>query len=290
MGRIKVVVGVLLAVGAIIAIIFFIMGVIGPKNAGILIESDPSSTVFINNEQVGKTPYEATRDAGEVVIKLVPESFDKPLPPFETKVVLMSGAKTIIQRSFGESEDSTSSVIVSFEKDSENASSISIVSAPDNCEVKIDGNVVGFTPYKVVNTSVGEHVISVSANGYEEKNLKVNVFEGYKLTAVFNLKKGGEIIPEQTPMLEQEKEQEEETIQEVEILDTSVGFLRVRKEPSTLAEEVAQVKPGEKYKLLDTDDKTGWFKIEYEGKSDNSEAKVGWVTNQYAKKVTEEEI
>ena len=65
----------------------------------------------------------------------------------------------------------------------------------------------------------------------------------------------------------------------VEILETSTGFLRVRREPSTLGEEIGRVEPGEKYPLIQTDEKTGWFEIEYE------EGKEGWISNQYARKI-----
>jgi len=62
-------------------------------------------------------------------------------------------------------------------------------------------------------------------------------------------------------------------------LSTPTGFLRVRSEPSTAGEEVAQVDPGDRFPYLETDEDTGWFKIEYE------DGEEGWVSNQYAKKV-----
>ena len=82
---------------------------------------------------------------------------------------------------------------------------------------------------------------------------------------------------------EDDKVPEEPKQEEVEILSTPTGFLRVRSEPSTAGEEVAQVEPGDRFPYLDKDEDTGWFKIEYE------DGEEGWVSNQYAKKVEDDE-
>lgn len=64
---------------------------------------------------------------------------------------------------------------------------------------------------------------------------------------------------------------------QIQILDTPTGFLRVRSSPSTASSEITQVKPGEKYSLLE--EKSGWFKIRVK------EGQEGWVSGQYAKKL-----
>lgn len=286
MQKIKIVILVLAFVGIIVAAAFFVIGFVNPKKAGIVIETIPTSIIFINGEQVGKTPFEQTREGGEVTIKLVPETFEKPLPTYETKVDLTVGVKTIIQRSFGEYEESTSGVIVSFEKEGEKTSSISIVSVPDNCKVKIDDRVVGFTPHKSTDVVAGEHKITVSSAKYREKSLKINTFEGFKLTAIFKLEVDPEVKKKEEG-LDMEIEDVVENVDRVKILETSVGFLRVRQEPSTLAPELAQVKPGEEFVLLDEDEKTGWYKIEYEQVDGKNTAKEGWITNIYAEKLSE---
>ncbi len=55
--------------------------------------------------------------------------------------------------------------------------------------------------------------------------------------------------------------------------------MRVRKEPTVAASEEAQVKPGDKFALIE--EKNGWYKINYE--SD----KEGWVSGQYVEKKEE---
>jgi uncharacterized protein YgiM (DUF1202 family) len=106
------------------------------------------------------------------------------------------------------------------------------------------------------------------------------------LTAVFKLSPSNNITnptPETTPSLESEK-----LSQEVEILPTSTGFLRVRSEPSTLAKEIGQVEPGKRYKLVDTDKDTGWYKIEFKLSETDAKKMIGWISNQYAKLVESE--
>ena len=84
-------------------------------------------------------------------------------------------------------------------------------------------------------------------------------------------------LPKEVTRDEQPKEPEK--TYQVEILATPNGFLRVRSEPSTTADELVKVKSGEKFKYIEEDSKTGWFKIEYE------EGKEGWVSGEFVKKI-----
>lgn len=269
---------ILLILGALILLTgvgLFLIGYFKPKGAGILIETNPLATVFIDNVQVGRSRYEATREGGEVVIKLVPESNQKALTPYEAKVTLISGIQTVIRREFGQTSDEESGEIISFEKVSGNETSLAVVSLPDAAQISIDGATRGFAPYKTASIVPGEHQLIISADGYKEKILSVRTQEGYKLTAVVKLAKDINAVASPTPESQDDSSQQ---VTLVEILSTPTGFLRVRSEPSTLATEVAQVKPGEKYLFIEQDEKTGWFKIEYQ------KGKEGWVTNQYSKK------
>jgi uncharacterized protein YgiM (DUF1202 family) len=267
---------ILIVLGIIIVgVALFLLGFLKPESAGLLVESVPAAIVFIDGEQVGRTPYEVTRKPGEIVIKLIPQSLDEVLVPFETKVTLASGIKTIIKREFGDSEEASSGEILSFEKIGGNSSGLAIVSVPNAAQVFIDGASRGFAPYKTSSITPGEHKIVVSAPGYSERALSIKTVEGFKLTVVVKLAPNGEEI------LEEEEEIEEPKQVEVEILSTSTGFLRVRSEPSILGEEIGRVEPGERYPYLDEDEDTDWLKIEYE------EGKEGWVSGQYAKKIEE---
>jgi len=241
--------------------------------------TDPPANVFIDGEEVGRTPYEINRSPGEVVIKLIPDSFQAPLTPYETKVNLIAGVQTVIKREFGESQEASSGEIISFERIAKEETSLTVVTIPDSVQLEIDGRDKAFTPHKTSSILPGEHTLVLSAEGFLERIIEVKTHQGYKLTAIIKLAQAENKVQETpgiTPTPIDENEAKKEMI---EILSTPTGFLRVRKEPSTLGEEVGQVKPGEKYPLLETDEKTGWFKIEYE------EDGEGWISNQYAKKV-----
>jgi hypothetical protein len=262
-----------LLVGALIGGVgYFLFNFVRPKQAGINIETNPVATVYINDEQVGRTPYKATRKPGEISVRLIPDSFEKPLVPYETKITLISGIETVIRREFGETTEMSGGETLSFEKLGKNQIGLAIVTLPDSAQILIDGSDRAVAPYNTSNITPGDHIITIDANGFTERNIKVKAYSGYKLTLVVNLIPTSG-VPEDAPTPTPEENQQKM----LEILTTPVGFLRVRSEPSTLGDEVGQVDPGKQYALLDTDANTGWYKIEYET------GKEGWISNQYAK-------
>jgi len=272
---------VFLLIILIIGFSFFLIGYLKPKVAGIYIETNPPSSVFIEAVQVGRTPYRETRNPGEITLKLVPESFEKPLAFYETKVNLITGIETVVKRDFGELDETSSGEMISFEKEGKDEASLIVLSIPDSAQLSLDGSQRYITPHKITDILPGEHTLVLSTSGYFERYVKVKTHAGYKLTALVQLAKKEEEKEEEPAELPEEKGKKEGP--KVEILSTSTGFLRVRKEPSTLGEEIAKVMPGEIYDLLAIDERTGWFKIAYE------QGKEGWISNQYARKVEEEE-
>ncbi|MBU0569322.1 SH3 domain-containing protein [Patescibacteria group bacterium] len=283
------------AIAVVVVVVFFLLGALKPKMAGIFIETNPASAVFINGVQVGRTPYRDTREPGEVVIKLIPESFQTPLAPYETKTSLVSGVETVIKRDFGEFESTSAGEIISFEKVSKDQTSLVVISIPNSAQLLIDGYQKSITPDKISSISEGEHILLISASGYLDRSVKVKTHTGYKLTAVIQLA----MSDEETEQVEEKPDEEvveEEVKPKVKILETSVGFLRVRNEPSTLGAEVGQVEPGDIFELLEIDEKTGWYKIEYlpaqtgEEGEEGLPAQAGWISNQYAEELTEDEL
>lgn len=257
--------------------IFFISGKIKPKKAGILIETTPSSVVFINAVQVGKTPYSGTFDPGEIDLKLVPDVLDKPLVLFETRLLLSSGIQTVVKREFGETVDLSAGEIISFEKTGESNPSIAVVTDPDSAQISIDGKAYGFAPYKTSQVSASSHQVAVSLNGYSERMVNVKTISGYKLTLIVKLAKDlNKIEPTPVPSATPKPEIK------VEILSTPNGFLRVRESSSTTSGEVARVNPGETYTLIEESTAQDWYKIQYVA---SDSAKVGWISSQYAKKL-----
>lgn len=254
--------------------VFFISGKVKPKKAGILIETTPSSVVFVNGLQVGKTPYTGTFGPGEIDLKLVPDTSDKPLIVFETRLLLSSGIQTVVKREFGETLDLSAGEIISFEKTGEGSPSIAVVTDPDSAQVSIDGKAYGFAPYKTSQVSASAHQVAVSLTGYLERIVNVKAISGYKLTLVVKLARDlNKLEPTPTPTATPKPEVK------IEILPTPNGFLRVRESSSTSSMEVSRVNPKDRFILVEESEDKNWYKIEYET------GKTGWISSQYAKKL-----
>lgn len=263
----------------------FLIGYLKPKPGGIYVITDPISSVYIDSVLVGKTPYRGTYEAKNIVIKLVPETSDTNLVPYETRLTLVSGIETAIRREFGKNEEGSSVDIISFERESNKNTSLIVISTPDNAQVSLDGVPRGFTPYKTSTISPAEHQITVKALGYSDRAMAVKTISGYRLTVFAKLAKNSEVVQDQT----QSEATPSAVIKSyVEILNTPTGFLRVRTEPGTKGEEIAEVKPGSKYPYLETDTETGWYKIQYEEvKPGLPNGITGWVSNQFSKIATD---
>lgn len=270
---------VVVGLGIVVVAILVAIGFFKQKSAGILIEAEPVSTVYIDGVLVGKTPYETNREAEEILIQLVPDMVeDQQLDDYETKVNLEPGVKTIIKRWFNLDKDLTSGIIVSFEKIGGEESLITVVSVPGNSQIFIDGKAYGFAPIRT-KINAGDHQLLVSHIGYLDKSLPIRIYKGYKLTAVVKLTK--DVNPEPTP--QPVLSENTQNLGEIEILETGVGFLRVRSEPNTNSEVVGQVVPGEIYDVLEVNEDSLWYKIKViletnEGESSEIE---GWVSGEF---------
>ncbi len=243
------------------------------RKASLLIESDPVAQVYINGEQVGRTPFEREFAAREVAVRLVPEALDKPLMAYDTKIELVRGVKTIVRRKLGESVEDSSGEEISFEKTGGKNANVSVISRPDGAQVYFDDRIVDLTPLLIEDVSEGVHEIRLFLDGYFERAFSVNAYSGYTLTALVDLEKDENA---QSDVLEEINNSWPSSPLEVEILNTPTGFLRVREEPSTSSEEVGRVDPGEKYELLDRDSVAGWYKIKFD------EGIEGWISSEYA--------
>lgn len=272
-----------LGLGLIILAVLLSLGLFKKKGAGILIETQPSSTIFIDGQKVGRTPYESNREPKEIVVRIVPDRIeDQVLDDYETKVSLEPGVKTIIKRTFNADEELTSGVTVSFEKVGGEESLITIVSIPNSAQVFVDEKAIGFTPLRTKVTA-GDHQLLISSQRYLDKSLPIRVYKGYKLTAVVKLAKNTNPEPTPQPVLSEKTA----FLGKIEITDTGVGFLRVRKEPSPTSEILGQVTPGEVYDISDTSEDNKWYKIKvildtHEGEVTKIE---GWVSGEFVKPI-----
>lgn len=262
---------------------FFLIGFFKPRPGGILVDTSPASNIYIDGKFLGKTPFKSTQNPGTVSIKMVPDASDKPLLAYETKITLVSGVQTVVRREFGVTEEDSSGDVISFEKATGGEVSLIVISTPDNAQVSLDGVARGFAPYKTSTISAGDHQITVKAPGYQDRIMTVRTIKNYRLTVFAKLAKDGSQTTE-SPVVE--KEATKKTY--VEIQKTPTGFLRVRTAPGTAGEEIAEVKPGEKYQFLEEDTGTGWYKIQYQDPQPGLPNGItGWISNQFAKKLEE---
>lgn len=243
-------------------------------NAGIKIETNPPATVFMDNVQVGVTPFKKEGlKAGEVSVKLVPNSVTSTLSTYQTKVRLTNKTYTVINRVFGDSDVTSEGETVNLEPSPIKSTSMAVVvSGPDSASIMFDGQPLGFSPLLAPEITTGDHVVVVSAPGFSERRISAHAQENFQLK--INVKLKGTALP--TPII---VETPKIDTSHVEIKSTPTGFLRVRQLPKTSAKEMGRVNPGDKFMLLESVE--GWYKIEVELDS----TKSGWISAQYATKL-----
>ena len=306
----------LLIVGAVV----LVLGLIGlivkakffskPAPGALSISTSPKAVVFLDGNQVGMTPFLNDKiEAGEHMVKLVPESADENLVSWEAKVTLASNILTVINRNLGITESESSGETIYLEKiGSRDKSSLAVVSAPSQSVIKIDGEPKGFAPILVEELAAGDYQVSVASPGFEERSVSVKTVSGYKLIVDVQLAQKIEGIAEATASAEEEEGEvageitdEDDEVDEddettptpkatstpkaevtppekpyIKVKETPTGFLRVRGEPSIqTGKEVAKINPGEMYSYLE-EEENGWYKIEYE------KGEEGWVSGTYA--------
>ena len=268
-----------LKVVLIIFLLIFLLAGIGlavfnfyvPKSSALLIETSPASTVYIDGEEVGRTPYTSIRKPKEILLRLVPDTFGRPLAPFEGKVNLNSGVETVVRRYFGTSDIYTEGEILSFEKlPARDTIGINVTTDPSNAQIEIDSVSKGTSPFTSSSIDKGVHTIKISLSGYKDRSIEVDLEDGFKLIADIKLSK----IETPEEVLEEKPTEISQSM--VRILTTPTGFLRVRQEATTSAKEIAQVKPGDEYLLIEKDTTGTWYRISIK------EGLEGWVTSQYA--------
>lgn len=277
-------------VGLVLVVVFVVkfLTARGPKTGELRVDSNPTVNIFLNNKNIGRSPYKDKIEAGNYVIKLVPESTSTAFASWEGNIVVANNLLTYVNATLSESELSTGVDILWLEKITSKQSEISITTNPDGTTLLIDDVVRGVTPISIADITPGDHTVTVTSVGFQSRTAKIKMTPGYRLLATMKLglASGGSqealVTPEPTPSTTPKTATGSATTKDpakpfVIIKETPTGFLRVRMEPDRSATEVGQVKPGEKYGLLDTE--SGWYQIKYDGTSE------GWISGQYAEKV-----
>lgn len=277
---IKIAFVVVITLAVLLVTVFFLVGYFKPKPGGLRINTKPVSSVYINGTFAGKTPFTGAYMEEQIDLKLVPDVAIGNLTSYETKVKMVSGIETVVDREFGPTEEESSGDVISFERIGGKLAGLVVISTPDNSQVWIDGTSQGFTPYSFNSITTGPHKITIKAVGYKDRTMNIKTLPGLKLTVYAKLGKGDQSelsgTPTPTPQSGPKKY--------VVIGKTDIGFVRMRNKPGTVGDEIAELKAGQKYLLLDTDSETGWYKIQYtEPAPGLPNGITGWVSNQYSK-------
>ncbi|MBI3955629.1 PEGA domain-containing protein [Candidatus Gottesmanbacteria bacterium] len=276
-------VGLLAVVGLVIGGFRVFGG--GSKEGVLKVQSTPTASVFLDNKHMGRTPVETNVAAGDYTIRLVPETTTQTLASWQGNVKITPEILTYVNASLAESEFATAVETMWLEKITSKLAEVSVTTNPDGATASLDGETKGITPVSIPNVAAGDHSLAIASPGFVSRNMKIKTTAGYKLNAIVKLALSGESVQEAsaspTPTPTKAASSTDPAKPFVTIKDTPTGFLRVRMEPTTAATEAAQVKPGEKYSIVDSkqDAKgTTWYEIQYDGKN------TGWISGQYTEK------
>lgn len=249
--------------------------------------SSPTTSVFVNNLAVGKTPFGPEKyKIGEYILKLIPEGTATDTASWQGKIKIYKNALTYVNRELGSSDITSAGEIFTTTKmetppKSGNFGEVYVETEPTGAIVYLDNDEKGVAPLVLSDVGSGDHELSVFMPGFFRRTQKINVDAGYRVNASFKLAidQSQKLTP--TPGTGSKAATESARTKKTFLVvkDTPTGWLRVRESPSIAASEAAKVNPKDKFELLDTND--GWFKIEY------LTGKFGWVSSEYVEKVEE---
>lgn len=232
-----------------------------PAKAGIKITSNPESMVSIEDQELGKTPFDNQNlKDGEYLIKLSSKDSS-----WQDRVKLTKGTLTVVNRELAPSLASSSGEVLTLHP----GRGVVITSTPGASEVEIDNKPVGKTPLSVYDLEPGEHTFLVSHNNYTKRSIRAALPPGLSLyidvdLAVLEADLGSLAAPALTQTVT------------LSVKQTPLGFLRVRNKPSLQGAEVARVSIGEV--LTQIEELSGWVKVRL-----NSGVE-GYVSSQYVQK------
>ncbi len=231
-----------------------------PK-AGLLVESNPTADVYINDNPFGKTPFQKEDlVAGEYLIELKGDQVS-----WRGYVKLSSGTLAVINRDLAQTQAASSGEVITLEE----GDGVTVVSTPSQADVEIDGKFMGRTPIRINDISEGDHQFIISHNNFLKRSIRAVLTKGYNL----NLKV--DLAISEIDFTKIQSEPIESSLR-VTVKQTPLGFLRVRSEPSISGAEIARVKSGEVLTLIE--ENASWVKVRLD------DGKEGFVSAQYIEK------
>ena len=284
-------IGIIGLIIIVIAVIRFLV-TRGPKEGELRVDSQPEATVFLNDKNIGRTPYRDKQPTGDYTIKLVPDSATTQLTSWEGSISVGQNLLTYVNANISDSDLTTAVDVVWLQKITSSGSEFSVTTSPDGATVLVDDVVKGVTPLTLSDIIPGDHTVSITNTGFLSRTLQIKTTAGYRLIANLKLALSpGSPTPTASPTASvtttgtsgtpsassSASQKPNPPIPYVVIKDTPTGFLRVRMDASTTATEAARVNPGDKFHVEDS--QSGWYEIKYDGTN------MGWVSAQYVQAV-----
>ncbi|GIW62431.1 MAG: hypothetical protein KatS3mg090_0257 [Patescibacteria group bacterium] len=263
------------------------------KVGRIIIESSPSASIFINDNDVGRTPLQSFQiDVGEYTVKLIPEGIAPNTDSWQGKVPVMAGSDTYLSVNLGKNSATTAVSLMYFEdqKTNKDKGNLIIETDPTGAIVYLDNDEKGVAPVSLVDVPVGDHEVKASLPFFFSRSERVKVVEGKVLRIKFKL-----ALDESQKRIDLPEEQATDSAQPsaenkaktyVKINADATGWLRVRSEAGLSGKELARVKNGAEFELLD--EENGWYKIKFNGRQEDLESgefAEGWISSNYAVKI-----
>ncbi|MBI4035620.1 PEGA domain-containing protein [Candidatus Daviesbacteria bacterium] len=214
------------------------------QTSGISILSTPSgATVFIDDKEVGKTPYEDQNLATkEYKIRLISDKAS-----WSGITRLTAGTITVINRDLSVDPASAAGESLTLTE----GKGLTVISNPSGAAIEIDGKVYGKTPL-TISLDPGEYTVLLSNANYLKRSIRANLPNNFNLTVSADLALSeADLTSITTPVITQTPE--------VVVKQTPTGFLRVRDKPNLTGKEIAQVKPGDT--LIFLEEQGSWNRV-----------------------------
>lgn len=268
----------------------------------VAVDDGRAYAVYLDDIYIGQTPYFSERlKAGRYALSLTP--VDSPEELIQVQLAINRRSLTVVSYNHNPEPNQRSLEVVYLQSlDDKNQARLSVSTIPDHTVVKVDGQVVGFAPISLTDQPAGEKTISLEAPGYATRTLQAKTIAGYHLIVEAKLGRvavaetlsqpqvspdPGIDTPELTPILfgteeagvyrgYQQADQVEAKLGQILTATVGIDWLRVRSSPNTFANnQVARVRVGDYFPVLDSDTPGTWTRIEY------APEKSGWVQSEY---------
>jgi len=233
--------------------------------AGVKIDSNPKTQVFINGQNIATTPYQDENlKEGEYLVELKTGEATAEAK-WKGYVRLNTGTLSVVNREISGDQVNSSGEVITLES----GSGVTVISTPTEATVLVDGQEKGRTPLTLSSLPAGEHQFIISHDNFLNRSIRANLVDGY------NLKLNVDLALSEADLTQISSPPITSNV-ELTVKKTPTGFLNIRETASTNAKVVVQVKPGDTLVLLE--ELPNWDRVR------TGDGKEGYVSSAYVEK------